>query len=123
MKTRPCTALRQTGRMPSHTPLGPMKPYIVLLGQQFMRNKALKLAFAASSVVISLAFFLAVLNAKLPAMVTLVLGVLCLAACGTGVAMAFGLESWGGIVLLRSRKGLGLLDGIAKRWPGLWQHF
>ena len=86
-------------------------------------NQNAKLAFAILAVVISLAVFLAVLSAELPAIAKFVLAVIALAACGAVLAYLFKLELWGGMFLLRSQSGLAYLDRLAKKHPAFWQLF
>ena len=86
-------------------------------------NPGAKMMFAALAVVISLAAFLTILSAELPAIAKFVLAVLVLAACGAALAYAFRLELWGGMFLLRSQAGLKFLDSLAKKYPAAWQLF
>ncbi len=87
------------------------------------RQDPIKLSFAALSVLISIVFFLVVLGATLPAAAKFILSVLSIAACGLALTLAFGLEGWGGLFLLRSRWGLDWIDKTAKRHPKAWQAF
>jgi len=82
---------------------------------------SVKLAFAAFSVLISLAFFLLVLGAALPAVAKFALSVIAIAACGLTLTLVFKLDGWGGFFLLKSRKGLDFLDKVAKKYPKVWQ--
>lgn len=97
--------------------------FIVLLRQNCMRRDPVKLAFAAFSVLISLAFFLLVLGAALPAIAKFALSVVAIGACGMTLMLVFNLEGWGGLYLLRSRKGLDFIDMLAKKHPRAWQIF
>lgn len=80
-------------------------------------------AVAAASVAVSLVFFFVALNSPLSAMFKLALSLVILWGCGTSVASAFGFECYAGMFLLRSQKGLGLIDSIARKHPALWQYF
>lgn len=75
------------------------------------------------AVAISLAVFLAILSAELPAFVKALLAIGVLACCGTAIAFVFRLDSWAGMVLLRSQHGLEELDSLARKHPKLWQKF
>ncbi|MFA4983452.1 MAG: site-2 protease family protein [Candidatus Micrarchaeia archaeon] len=83
----------------------------------------IKALFAAICLTVSIAFFLMVLDSPLSAILKFILCALCLAACGTAVAFAFNMESWGGLILLKSNYGLSTLDKLAKKHPKLWQQF
>jgi len=87
-------------------------------GQQQM-----KIVFSMAAVLISLGFFLVVLDAKLPAVAKFVLAVGSLAACGFAISHSFKFECWGGLFMLRSQYGLSLLDRIAKKHPKFWEWF
>ena len=87
------------------------------------RKDPAKIAFALFAVIASVAFFSVVLGTHLPAIAKFVLCVGDVAACGMALSLVFKLESWFGIIMLRSRKGLDLLDRLAKWNPQLWQVF
>lgn len=86
-------------------------------------NEKLKLAFAILASAICFAFFKIVLDSDFSAFTKFILAVISLAACGYSIAMAFRLEVWGGMFLLKSQAGLGYLDRLAKSHPRLWQAF
>ena len=88
-----------------------------------MRNEPVKLAFAGLSVLISASFFFIVLGTALPAFEKFLLAVLAVATCGVALSLAFDLEGWCGIYMLRSKAGLRFLDEEAKRHPLFWQVF
>jgi len=87
-----------------------------------MKDKQ-KLAFAILAVAVSVAVFLTILSAELPAIAKFVLAVLALAACGAALAYAYKLEIWAGMFLLRSQSGLAFLDRLAKKHHHAWQIF
>jgi len=85
--------------------------------------RSVKALFAAICLVVSIGFFLMVLNSPLSAMLKFILGALTLAGCGTAVAFSFNMESWAGLILLKSNYGLSTLDSLAKKYPKFWQQF
>jgi hypothetical protein len=87
------------------------------------KNKTTKLdaAIAVLLVVACVFLFLITLDSGLSAFIKFLLSASLLAACGYGVARAFGLECWYGMFLLRSQYGLSLLDRLASMHPKLWQ--
>ncbi|VVC02330.1 Peptidase family M50 [uncultured archaeon] len=86
-----------------------------------MQNKNIKLAFATAAVLVTLAFFLIVLDSQLSAILKFVLAAGTLAVCGIAIATALGMDGWGGLYMLRSKHGLDTIDSIARRWPGFWE--
>ena len=95
----------------------PKKIFSGVMGACGLRCKSrnIKAAFAISAVLITMALFLFILNAQLPAIAKFALAAGSLALCGFALAFVFKLESWGGLFMLRGQHGLGIIDGIAKR--------
>jgi len=78
---------------------------------------------AIVSLLVSVPFFIVILDAPLSAMLKFVLSVVVLAGCGFTVGKAFKFESYAGLFLLRSQHGLGLIDKIAAKYPSAWEQF
>jgi len=88
-----------------------------------MKNKttSLDLAFAVFLLIVSLFLFLTVLGSSLSAFFKFILSVAVLVGCGYGLSRIFKYECWYGIFLLKSQYGLSMLDGLAKKYPKIWQ--
>jgi hypothetical protein len=84
---------------------------------------SMPILIAILSLLVSVPFFFVILNAPLSAMLKFVLAVAVLAGCGYTIGKAFRFESYAGLFLLRSQRGLGLLDRLAAKYPAAWEQF
>ncbi|MEM4554955.1 MAG: site-2 protease family protein [Candidatus Anstonellaceae archaeon] len=81
-----------------------------------------KLLFALLLTVAGIFAFWLVLSSSISAFAKFVLSITVFSLCGIALSKAFGLEGWGGLILLRSKWGLKEIELLAKRHPKLWQH-
>lgn len=88
-----------------------------------LQNKNARIALGIAAILITLAFFLFVLDSQLSAIIKFVLAAGSLALCGFALASLFKMESWAGLFMLRSNYGLDIIDNISKKHPAFWQLF
>ncbi|MCX6769690.1 MAG: site-2 protease family protein [Candidatus Micrarchaeota archaeon] len=82
-----------------------------------------KLALAILSLLITSVFFFGIMDAALPAVVRFFLCVAALSAFGLSLMHLYKIEGWWGLLLLRSKHGLGTVESLSKKWPNFWQDF
>ena len=82
--------------------------------------RAMKLFLAFAAIAVTLAAFYLILFSGLQGAAKAVLAVVLLAACSLSLQRLLGLEGELGLLLFRTRRGLGFLDRVARKAPGLW---
>lgn len=85
-------------------------------------SKSSKMAIAALLLIFSVLIFNHILNSQLTAFLKFLSSALLLAFFGYVVSRFFGYEYWYGVLLVRSRLGLRLLDELAQRQKKVWEN-